>query len=130
MVEDWSGAGFRTKQLLNAGQPAVSQVVNSLNNQSCLGPTFHSATSHTPRRLPSPAAEKRDRGPTPPMRPQPSALPKEQHTIPHINHALWPYHPSDEIEGLVVWCGVDVELVWWLRRCICVVWALPLGRSR
>lgn len=59
------------------------------------------------------------------MRPQPSALPKEQHTIPHINHALWPHHPSDEIEGLVLWCGADVELVWWLRRCICVVWALP-----
>lgn len=30
-VEDWSGAGFRTKQPLNAGQPAVSQVVNAPN---------------------------------------------------------------------------------------------------
>lgn len=36
-IEDWSGAGFRTKQPLNAGQPTVSQVVKALNNQSCSG---------------------------------------------------------------------------------------------
>ena len=36
VVEDWSGAGFRTKQLLNAGQPTVSQVVKAPNNQSCM----------------------------------------------------------------------------------------------
>ena len=34
-VEDWSGAGFHTKQPLNVGQPAVSQVVSSPNNQGC-----------------------------------------------------------------------------------------------
>lgn len=34
-IEDWSGAGFHTKQPLNVGQPAVSQVVSSRNNQSC-----------------------------------------------------------------------------------------------
>ena len=28
VVEDWSGAGFRIKQPLNAGQPIVRQVVN------------------------------------------------------------------------------------------------------
>ena len=28
LVEDWSGAGFRTKQPLNAGQATVSQVVD------------------------------------------------------------------------------------------------------
>jgi len=35
-VEDWSGAGFHIKQALNVGQPTVSQVVSSLDNQSCL----------------------------------------------------------------------------------------------
>jgi len=35
VVEDWSGAGFRTKQSLNAGQTAVSQVASSRHNQSC-----------------------------------------------------------------------------------------------
>ena len=38
-IEDWSGAGFHTKQPLNVGQPTVSQVVSSPNNQSCLDPT-------------------------------------------------------------------------------------------
>lgn len=38
-VEDWSGAGFHTKQPLNVGQPTVSQVVSSPNNQSCLDPS-------------------------------------------------------------------------------------------
>lgn len=37
-IEDWSGAGFHTKQPLNVGQPVVSQVVSSPNNQSCLDP--------------------------------------------------------------------------------------------
>lgn len=34
-IEDWSGAGFHIKQPLNVGQPTVSQVVSSPNNQSC-----------------------------------------------------------------------------------------------
>lgn len=34
-IEDWSGAGFHIKQSLNVGQPTVSQVVSSPNNQSC-----------------------------------------------------------------------------------------------
>lgn len=38
-IEDWSGAGFHTKQPLNVGQPIVSQVVSSPNNQSCLDPS-------------------------------------------------------------------------------------------
>ena len=38
-IEDWSGAGFHTKQPLNVGQPTVSQVVSSPNNQSCLDPS-------------------------------------------------------------------------------------------
>lgn len=38
-IEDWSGAGFHTKQPLNVGQPTVSQVVSSPNNQSCRDPT-------------------------------------------------------------------------------------------
>lgn len=39
-IEDWSGAGFHTKQPLNVGQPIVSQVVSSPNNQSCLDPSL------------------------------------------------------------------------------------------
>jgi len=35
VVEDRSGEGFRTKQSLNAGQPAVSQVTTARHNQSC-----------------------------------------------------------------------------------------------
>ena len=41
-VEDWSGAGFHTKQPLNVGQSIVSQVVHSLNNQSCTDVVFSS----------------------------------------------------------------------------------------
>lgn len=37
-VEDWSGAGFRTQQPLNAGQPTVSQVVSAPHSQGCRPP--------------------------------------------------------------------------------------------
>lgn len=40
-VEDWSGAGFHIKQPLNVGQPTVSQVVSSPDNQSCHGGAPH-----------------------------------------------------------------------------------------
>ena len=47
-IEDWSGAGFHTKQPLNVGQPTVSQVVSSPNNQSCLDPSLQPLDSAQP----------------------------------------------------------------------------------
>ena len=48
-IEDWSGAGFHTKQPLNVGQPTVSQVVSSPNNQSCLDPSGLTLCLHSER---------------------------------------------------------------------------------
>lgn len=72
-IEDWSGAGFRTKQPLNAGQPTVSQVVKAPNNQSCNGgsilPTEGTGTTQKAGRgcpAPSPAPGCRKARPSPP----------------------------------------------------------------
>lgn len=48
-IEDWSGAGFHTKQPLNVGQPTVSQVVSSPNNQSCLDPNSSLGQASIPK---------------------------------------------------------------------------------
>ena len=49
-VEDWSGAGFRTQQPLNAGQPTVSQVVSAPHSQGCQRPTQKKIEEATPHK--------------------------------------------------------------------------------